>query len=308
MHSDTIKSTRHKKVLVHWAAYDKSRLSDCKRVVDTRKLFKQLNVRIQRREFELSSLATFLLLKTFLNTSYRGLAGLSKTFGIWAMLDLKRNPCYKTIQRTMGYISVDLLGTINRMLLPKDVRVAAADSSGLKTTRRCAWIIIRFKRRNQRKDFKKYHILVDVRTKKILVCTLARGYSSDRRYLSRMLRKCAWCKFEIILGDAGYDSRDCFNAVDEMGAKAGIKVRKNATTKARRCPSRRRAVIAQKEDYEKWKKDIEYSMRCVVESVFSATKRRFGEVVHSVKTMHRRKETWLRTIVWNLCIYETGEE
>jgi len=44
-------------------------------------------------------------------------------------------------------------------------------------------------------------------------------------------------------------------------------------------------------------------MRCVVEAIFSGSKRRFGEHLFSVKEGFRKVEMWLRTILWNVLIY-----
>ena len=71
------------------------------------------------------------------------------------------------------------------------------------------------------------------------------------------------------MGDTGYDTRECFDEIDEFGAIPGIKVRKNSSTLSRGSPARRKAVIAQKRDNEKWKREVHYTMRCVVESIFS---------------------------------------
>lgn len=68
-------------------------------------------------------------------------------------------------------------------------------------------------------------------------------------------------------------------------------------------PARKRAVLQQRKDYEAWKRKVRYTMRCAVESIFSATKRRFGEVFISIKESFRKVEIWLRTILWNVLIY-----
>ncbi len=83
-----------------------------------------------------------------------------------------------------------------------------------------------------------------------------------------------------------------------MGAIPGIRVRTNASTEAGGCPSRRKAVIQQKKDYDKWKEIVEYSMRSVTESIFPATERRFGEILYSIKDALRIIEVWMRTIIW----------
>lgn len=298
-----VKWKRHKKVKVPWAEYDRSRRNDCKRVLDLRRKFRKLDKPVQRREFKLSGLVVLVLFKVLLNQSYRTIWSLSDSFHLWVQLGFKRNPCYKTIQNTLQYLSVDFLHTINRSLIPTSARLCGVDSSGIKTTRRGAWVVIRFKRRMRKKDFKKVHIFVDLEKKKVLACIITGGTISDGRQLRRLLKLCKWLRIDIILGDGGYDSRDCFNDIARAHAKAGIRVRKNATTKSRHCPSRKWAVIAQQEDYDKWKEDLEYTMRCVVEAIFSAMKRRYGEIVHSIKMKYRKVEIWIRTIIWNVCIY-----
>ncbi len=53
-------------------------------------------------------------------------------------------------------------------------------------------------------------------------------------------------KVEIILGDGGYDTRECFNEIEKYGLLAGIKVRKNACARARGSPARREAASAKR--------------------------------------------------------------
>lgn len=113
----------------------------------------------------------------------------------------------------------------------------------------------------KKRDFKKVHILVDLLSKKIIYCLLTKGTSSDSKQLKKMLRGCkGWTKIEIILGDTGYDTRECFDEIDEFGAIPVIKVRKNSSSLSRGSPVRRKAVIAQKRDNEKWRREVHYTM------------------------------------------------
>lgn len=294
---------RHKKVKVPWAEYDRNRRSECKRVLDLRKDLRKLDKPIQRREFRISSLAILVVFKILLDKPYRTIWSLSETFGIWVQLGMKRNPSYKTIQRTMDFLDEKFLMVINRQYLPAKARLCGIDSSGMKTTRKGAWLVLRFKKKMKKKDFKKVHLFVDLQTKKILACILTGSTISDSRQLKKMLRMCRWVRIDIILGDGSYDTRDCFNQISCVNAIPGIKVRKNAITRSGHCPSRKWAVIAQKEDFDKWKRKVEYTMRCVIESINSGMKRRYGEVIHSIKRKYRKVELWIRTIVWNICIY-----
>ena len=164
-------------------------------------------------------------------------------------------------------------------------------------------IQVRFQRYVKKHDFKKVHIFVDLDSKKILYCIMTKGTSYDSPQLKNILKQCSWIKVDIILGDGGYDSKECFNEITKRGAVPGIPVRKNSSTRSRGSPSRRKAVLEQKKDIEKWKEKVQSTMRCVVESIFSGTKRRFGEYLFSIKEKSRCVEMWLRTILWNVLIY-----
>lgn len=124
---------RYKEVSVPWAQYDAYRLSECKRVLDLRKLFVELDKPIQRREFKLSSLIVLLLLKILFGISYRTIASATKDLKIYGALGMKRAPCYKTIQNTFGYLNKDFLIKTNQCLTPSATSLAGVDSSGLKT-------------------------------------------------------------------------------------------------------------------------------------------------------------------------------
>lgn len=298
-----IKWERHKEVSINWKHYDESRLCECKKVLDLTQLFHELDKPVHRREFKLSHLTILLMFKIFFGLSYRGIASATKDLGIYKMLGMKRAPCYKTIQNTFRYLDVRVLAQANRLLVPARTLLAGVDSSGMKTQRKGAWIEVRFRHYMRPKDFKKIHIFVDLISKKILYCTMTQGKAHDSKELPKILRHTTWIKVEIILGDGGYDTKECFNAITRHGALPGIKVRKNATTKAYGCPSRRRAVIAQQNDMDKWKHDMKSTMRCIIEAIFSGTKRRFGEYLFSVKAQFRRIEVWLRSLLWNVVIY-----
>ena len=294
---------RHKDVTVPWAIYDAHRLSECKRVINLRKIFAELDKPAQRREFQLSQLTILILLKLMLNISYRTLASAVNDLYIYQALGMKRAPCYKTIQNTLQYLSERILIEINQGLIPQNTILASIDSSGMKTHKRGAWIVLRFHLPQHRRDFKKVHLFVDLISKKILYCLVTEGKASDVKQVKKLLEGCKWTKVDVILADGGYDSRECFNAINDVGATPGIPVRRNATTKNRWCTSRKRAVRAQQQDYHQWNKQVNYRMRCVIESIFSGLKRRFGEHLFSVKDQFRLIETWLRTILWNVLIY-----
>lgn len=294
---------RYKEVSVPWAVYDAHRVNECKHILDLQALLTGLDRPVQRREFKISGLTVLLLLKILFGVSYRTIASACKDLEIYRLLNMKRAPCYKTIQNTIRYLDESFFMKMNTQFHKSTVKLAGVDSSGLKTHRKGVWIQVRFQRFSRKHDFKKVHIFVDLQSKKILHCVMTKGNSHDAKQLTHMLKQMKWMKFEIILGDKGYDSRECFNAIKKQGGIPGIPVRMNATTHSRGSPSRRRAVISQRKDYDDWKKQVHFTMRCIVECIFSGLKRRFGEYLFSITEKNRRVEMWLRTILWNVLIY-----
>jgi transposase len=294
---------RYKEVSVPWAHYDAHRCNEYKHVIDLQGVFVELDKPVQRREFLLSELTVLILLKIMFGISYRGIASATKNLRIYKILGMKRAPSYKTIQRTIQYLDVEFLLKVNRFLTPKKIHLAGIDSSGVRSHRKGAWVQIRFRNPVQKRDFRKVHIFVDLESKKILSCIITKGSSYDSLQLKPILKQCNWLKVDIILGDGGYDSKLCFNEITRRGAIPGIPVRKNATTRSKGSMSRKKAVLEQRKNIQDWKKKVKYTMRCIVEAIFSGTKRRFGEYFFSIKGKHCCIEMWLRTILWNVLIY-----
>lgn len=301
--SNNVEWRRYKEVSVPWASYDAHRKGECKRVLDLRTMLTDLDVPVQRREFKLSNLTVLLLLKILFGISYRTIASANKDLQIYRLLGMKRAPCYKTIQNTFMYLDEQFFIDLNKAFISENILLAGIDSSGMKNHRKGVWIQIRFQRYNKRSDFKKIHIFVDLISKKIVYCVMTDGRSHDAKQLKNILQQIHWIKCEIILGDKGYDSKECFNAIAKNGSIPGIPVRKNSVTLSRGSPVRRKAVYAQRYDFDNWKKNVHFTMRCIVECIFSGLKRRFGEYLFSLKEKNRVVEMWLRTILWNVLIY-----
>ena len=123
---------RYKEVSVPWAQYDAYRLNECKRIVDLRDLFDKLDRPVHRREFKLSQLTVLILLKLMFGISYRTIASATKDLQLYKVLEMKRAPCYKTIQNTMQHLTEGVLIRINRGLIPKTTYLGGLDSTGMK--------------------------------------------------------------------------------------------------------------------------------------------------------------------------------
>jgi hypothetical protein len=102
------------------------------------------------------------------------------------------------------------------------------------------------------------------------------------------------------IGDGLYYTIDNFKLCSRLGVEPVIKIRDDASTRARGCMARKRAVIEYKKlGYKKWTKEKQYGMRWpATEGIFSSTKRMFGEYVRSHKKRAMYHEAKLKFWVY----------
>ncbi|MGC1927368.1 MAG: transposase [Candidatus Nitrosopolaris sp.] len=85
--------------------------------------------------------------------------------------------------------------------------------------------------------------------------------------------------------------------------EAAIKVRKkNSSYRFMGCNPRRKVVVQQLKNLEKWKSSVSYGQRWIVESVFSSMKRMFGEYVSARRFLNMVKEMMLKALLYNTFI------
>jgi hypothetical protein len=89
---------------------------------------------------------------------------------------------------------------------------------------------------------------------------------------------------KIVVADGLYDNN----------IEAAIKVRKNSSYRFMGCNPRRKVVLQQLKNLEKWKSSVSYGQRWIVESVFSSMKRMFGEYVSARRFPNMVKEMMLK--------------
>lgn len=99
--------------------------------------------------------------------------------------------------------------------------------------------------------------------------------------------------------DGAFDARDFFNFLEENFIESAIRIRSNASKKARGSMRRKKETLELKElGYKKWAKKKKYGMRWVMtEGHFSGIKRGYGDCarakeIENVLTEHKRK-VWI---------------
>ena len=113
-----------------------------------------------------------------------------------------------------------------------------------------------------KRGFLKIHLTVDARSKQAVSMEVTEETVSDGSQTEPLVQE-AMAKNEIarVYGDGAYDSRANFNLLASNGIDPAIKVRKNASRKAKGSYARKMSVIAQQKDFEAWKEEKHYGDR-----------------------------------------------
>ncbi len=157
-----------------------------------------------------------------------------------------------------------------------------------------------------KKGYLKIHVVVNIKTKKILAMKVTDERVHDNKALSELVNgilKSDKTAIGKLFADGFYDGNEIFRFLSDNGIQPCIKVRKNARIRWRKGNIfRNLSVLAQKNDLQKWKDSVSYGQRWIVETVFSSIKRMFGEYVYSVKLKNMVQEMMLKASLYNKLI------
>jgi energy-coupling factor transporter ATP-binding protein EcfA2 len=99
-------------------------------------------------------------------------------------------------------------------------------------------------------------------------------------------------EFVAIVGPSGSGKSTLLNILGALD--------KSTSDKAHGCYPRKLAVLQQLSDFDKWKRSVSYGHKWIVESVFSAFKRTFGEYMMARKYPNMVKEMFLKASLYNM--------
>lgn len=173
--------------------------------------------------------------------------------------------------------------------------LAAVDSTGVKVTNRGDWI--RNKHKVKRRGWIKVHIAVDVNSKRIVAIQITDESVSDHEVIETILND---IPLRDVLLDGAYDREKTFLFLKKKGIrKPGVKLRINAIGIG---DSPRAYAVRDflELGYQKWKKKHRYGKRWIVEGVFSAVKRCFGETLRASSINGMIKEVARKFIFYDI--------
>ncbi len=112
-----------------------------------------------------------------------------------------------------------------------------------------------------KKEYLKTHIAVNVKTKKILSMKVTDEHVHDSKALPELVDSILKSDKKIaigkLFGDGAYDSNDIFRHLSDNGILPCIKVRKNSKVRLKTGHILRNlSVLAQKNDLQKWKDSV----------------------------------------------------
>ncbi len=262
-------------------------LIDIRFLEDMEKELEELNKGKRGRPYKYSEgLFLFLAYLYAFVRNYRILEGLCRAFS--RIVKEFPVPDHSTIHRR-------LKASVREVEIEGNVLIV--DSTGFRMGRTTEYVEYRHRLR-RRKQWVKLHIVTD--GKKVVRFVITKNNTGDSPVFRKLFKalKNELKNVEVIIADSAYDSRENFNLIANSGIKPLIKVRKNSTALAKGSPSRRNAVIEQKEPL--WNKKSGYSKRWRVESIFSSIKRTFGEALSSRKFYYAARELAILISIFNL--------
>lgn len=123
----------------------------------------------------------------------------------------------------------------------------------------------------------------------------------DERAAARGMIRKNHKKIKKVIADGLHDCRDTFNLCNKYNIETAIKIRSNASTKARGSMRRKKEVINYKQlGHGRWVNEKGYGFRWPgSEGIFSADKRMFGECVRATKKQNMYHEVKLKFWAYN---------
>jgi len=178
----------------------------------------------------------------------------------------------------------------------KENIVFSIDGSGLKCCGEKEWMQIKH-RVTRRRKFIKIHTGINVTTREILYNKSTSSRVSDISVLSDAVKKVG-NKFNRFLADGGYDSKYSYTMMPSE-VEIVIPPRKNAV-KDKSTHQRNQSIdYISEHSKSRWKREVGYHDRAIVENIFSRWKTIFGENIKSKNEQSQQVEVTLKSEILN---------
>jgi hypothetical protein len=187
-------------------------------------------------------------------------------------------PCYTTLCRRRRTLNVAL----PRWQKSEPLHVVV-DSTGVKVYGEGEWKV-RQHGWSRRRTWRKLHLGVDEATHEFVAAVVSTNSFKDSQLLPDLLAQVE-SELSQVSADGAYDSRNCYDAIRELGARAAIPPQKRAriwqhgNTRAERHIRDENLRAIRRKGRATWKRESGYHRRSLAETAVFRVKTIFGERV-----------------------------
>lgn len=230
------------------------------------------------------------------NLTLRAAAGFTKD--IFSYFNVK-TPSYVTLQRRMSRLNINI--PIDRRRLRGGI-IGLVDSTGFKVSGEGEWKVKKHGS-GKRRTWSKVHYLIDFKSLQILGTMLTGDYYADGLAVRPLLEQMPdSVKLQTVIGDGAYGTRALYKLIEQDYHATLISPPwKNAKiSKLKNWQTRNKYVTdCQKFGRDKWKKQIGYHGRSLVETNMSRIKSAFSDKLKSKSMKNQLIEIQIRAALLN---------
>ena len=181
----------------------------------------------------------------------------------------------------------------------KRIRHLVFDATGLKVYGEGEWKV-RTHGSDKRRTWRKLHLSIDADSHQIITALITDKDVVDPRRMAAQLKQIE-VPVDRVYGDGAYDSRDCYRAIHQKGARAIIPPRKGSTLwKDDYLRDRNKNLRGvRKLGLKDWKKKSGYHKRSLVETAFFRLKTIFSDKLRSRRDDTQATEAMVRCAALN---------
>lgn len=240
-----------------------------------------------------AAIQTCLLLREVFHLPLRQTQGLTRS--IFHLLNLNvPAPHYSLLSRRARLLNISLTAPS-----VKPIKHLVFDASGLKVFGEGEWKV-RTHGKAKRRRWRKLHIGLDADSQQVVVALLTDAEVVDPRTLPRQLKRIE-SPVGRVYGDGAFDSRACYKAIHQRGARAIIPPRRGAVfwkDDYLRDRNRNLRGVA-RQGLSGWKKRSGYHRRSLVETAFFRLKTIFSDKLRSRRDDTQATEALIRCAALN---------
>jgi hypothetical protein len=239
------------------------------------------------KKYEFFDHAVAYLVKQECRLGYRRVTRLLRWLG-------KKCPCPSALCTSFNKIPLQLWQKLLKATAGYKTHIVAIDSSGMSRSLPSPHYVKRIDKPYPIEVPLKLSVAVDTRNKRILALRLrARKWVHDIKDVKYLIKRLP-VKPNKIVADKGYDANWLHEYCHNLAIQSVIPARNYGSNKIQRYKTKHRKMAM------KIFTKRTYNRREIVESVFGATKRKFGPSVSSVKFSAQRAEMYCRAITHNI--------